>query len=305
MTTAGPEPAPVMSGSIDRQLPSILPKIGPGDRPERPRWALVLGGGAARGIAHVGVLRVLERAGLRPDMIVGTSVGAMVGAFLASGVSADRLAALGETIRWSDMARPVVNRYGLLSNDRLGSLMRRVLPVRTFGELEIPFACTATELASSELVLLCEGELASAVRASCAIPGMVVPVKRDGRRLMDGGVVENLPTRSARLLGAELVIAVNVNRSFERPQPPRHMFSVVMHSFFTLGRVADQRANTDADLLITPDVGDVGFDQLDRHDELLWAGEQAGRQALAELRRLVTRRPMDEASSTSAPGLAA
>ena len=255
----------------------------------RVRWALALGGGAARGIAHVGVLRVLEREGLKPDLVVGTSVGAMVGAFYASGVSADRLAALGETIRWSHMARPVVSRQGLLSNDRLAELMERILPVRTFDELSIPFACMATDLGTSEPVLLREGELSSAVRASCAIPGMVVPVERNGRILIDGGVAANLPTQIARTLGAEVVIAVDVNHSFKRPEPPRHMLSIVMHSFFTIGRVADRIATDHADLLITPDVGDVGFDQLHRHAELLWAGERAGLQALPKLRSLIAR----------------
>lgn len=262
----------------------------------RPRWALALGGGAARGIAHVGVLKVLEEEGLRPDLIVGTSAGAMVGAFLASGVSADRLAALGEAIGWSDLARPIVNRLGLMTNDRLGSLMERALPVQTFGELPVPFACMATDLQTSDPVLLCEGELASAVRASCAIPGLIVPVERDGRQLMDGGVAANLPTQIARLLGAQLVVAVNVNHSFKPPRPPRHMLSILMHSYFAVGRVADQLANDDADVLIAPDVGDVGFDQLHRHEELLWAGERAARKELPQLRQLLARRPVDRAS---------
>lgn len=263
------------------------------DPAKRVRWALALGGGAARGIAHVGVLRVLEREGLLPDMVVGTSAGAMVGAFLASGVSADRLVSLGEAIRWSDIARPVVNRLGLLSNDRLGELMERTLPVHTFDELPIPFACMATDLDTADPVLICEGELSSAVRASCAIPGMIVPVERDGRLLIDGGVAANLPAHIARVLGAEIVVAVDVNRSFKRPQPPTHMLSIVMHSFFTIGRVADQLADGQADLLITPDVGDIGFDQLHRNAELVWAGERAAMVALPRLRRLVSPDPAD------------
>ncbi|HEX7050274.1 MAG TPA: patatin-like phospholipase family protein [Longimicrobiales bacterium] len=257
-----------------------------GARP-RPRWSLVLGGGAARGLAHVGVMKVLEEEGLRPDAIVGTSAGALAGAFLAAGVSAARTAAWGERLRWPLIARPVVNRMGLTSNERLGALLERALPVRTFDELMIPLACVATDLATAEPVLLCEGDLSSAVRASCAIPGITVPVMRDGRQLIDGGVAANVPTRIARLLGAEIVVAVDVNQAFRPSQAPTNMLAVLAYVFFTIGRAAERVATDAADLLIAPDVGDIGFDQLHRAKELLAAGEAAAREALPKLRALL------------------
>ncbi len=255
-----------------------------GDRIRRPRWALALGGGAARGIAHVGVMKVLEREGLTPDLVVGTSAGALAGAFLAAGVSAERTAAWGESLRWPLLARPVVSRRGLMANDRMGDLLRRALPVRTFDELTIPFACMATDLATAEPVLLCEGELASAIRASCAIPGLLVPVERDGLQLVDGGVTANVPTTVARRLGAEVVAAVDVNLSYQRPQPPGNMVEIVVHSFFTVARAAERLETAEADVLIAPDIGDIGFEQLHRAPELIAAGEAAARQAVPRLR---------------------
>ena len=253
----------------------------------RPRWALALGGGAARGIAHAGVLKVLEENALRPDLIVGTSAGALAGAFLAAGISAARAAVWADMLRWQVLARPVINRMGLMSNRRLGELVRRALPVRTFDELPIPFACMATDLATSEPVLLCEGDLASAIRASCAIPGLIVPVERDGRLLIDGGVTANVPTNICRLLGAEGVVAVDVNLSYKRPEPPTNMLAILMHSFFTIGRAAEQASTAEADVLIAPDIGDIGFDQLHRGAELVAAGEEAARRELPKLRRLL------------------
>lgn len=249
------------------------------------RWALALSGGAARGIAHAGVLKVLEEEGLRPDLIVGTSAGALAGVFLAAGVSAARTIMWAEALRWSSLARPALNRLGLLSNERLGELLDRALPARTFDELVIPFACMATDLQTGEPVILGDGDLKSAIRASCAIPGLFLPVERDGKLLIDGGVMANIPTAATRLLGAEFVVAVDVNGPYHRAEPPRNMFAIMVQTFFTLSRAAELVDGRAADILITPDVAAVGYDQLHRAKELIAAGEAATREALPELRR--------------------
>lgn len=253
----------------------------------RPRWALVLSGGAARGIAHAGVLKVLEEEGLRPDLIVGTSAGAMAGAFLAAGISAARTAMWAAELRWSGLGRPAINRLGLLSNDRLGELLERALPVRNFHELEIPLACMATDLQTNEPVILHEGDLISAICASSAIPGLFIPVERGGRLLLDGGVRANIPVDAARLLGADLVVAVDVNQIYHNEERPTHMLAIMVRTFFTLSRAAELVDGATADLLISPDVGGIGFDQLQRAPELIAAGEAATRQAVPALRRLL------------------
>ncbi len=256
---------------------------------DRPRLGLVLGGGAARGIAHVGVLKVLEEGGIRPDLIVGTSAGALVGSLAAAGISATRITGWVHTMRWSALARPVMSRAGLMSNDRLGRFIGRVLPCRTFEALPIPFACIATDLERFEPVLLWSGDLASAVRASCALPGIVVPVQRDGRLLIDGGVAESMPAAVARLLGADVVLAVDVNASYRRAAPPTNMFAILAQTYFTLGRTAERLATERADVLVTPDVGDIGVDELHRGPDLVRAGEAATRAVLPRIRMLLER----------------
>lgn len=253
----------------------------------RPRIGLALGGGAARGLAHVGVLRVLEEEGIRPDLVVGTSAGALAGAFVAARVSAARMAAWTEGLRWADLVRPVMSRNGLTTNERLGKFLKRALPVRTFDELHIPFACMATDLATMEPVLLCEGDLITALRASCAIPGLVAPVERDGRSLVDGGVTENVPATVTRLFGADLVIAVDVNRSYQHPKPAENMLTIVLRSFFTISRGAERLACERANIVIAPDIADIGVDELQRRDELVAAGERATLEALPKLRSML------------------
>lgn len=251
------------------------------------RWVLALSGGAARGIAHAGILKVLDEEGLRPDLIVGTSAGSIAGVFLAAGVSAERMITWAEKLRWSSIARPVISKLGLLCNDRLGELLERTLPVRTFDELSIPFACMATDLGTSEPVIIQSGDLNTAIRASCAIPGLFTPVELDGRLLIDGGVTANVPVAAARQLGGDLVVGVNVNGPYQRTEPPKHMLSIIVQSFFMLSRASEQAAAADADILVAPDVGTIGYEQLHRAPELIAAGEVAMRAALPELRRLL------------------
>lgn len=253
----------------------------------RPRVGLALGGGAARGFAHIGVVRVLEETGIRPDLIVGTSAGALAGVFVAAGFSVERIEAWAEGLRWSLIARPVVSRLGLVSNDRLERLIRRTLPFRTFDELPTPFACLATDVETAQPVVLREGEIAPAIRASCAIPGLVTPVRIGDRLLMDGGVSANVPTQAARELGADVVIAVDVNGGYRPSRAPTHFISILVQAFSTVGRLAELRDGLAADVLITPDVGDVRLDELHRAGELIRAGEASARAALPSIRRAI------------------
>jgi NTE family protein len=176
----------------------------------RKRVGLALSGGAARGLAHVGVLQVLEREGIPVDCIAGTSVGSLVGAAYAAGIRADQLLEMALTVRWRHMARPVWPRSGLVSFARLESYFIRVAGDLTFADLTIPYAALATDLETCQPVILREGRVAPAVHASCAVPGVVAPVQWDGRLLVDGGMVNNLPISVIRDMGADVSIAVNL-----------------------------------------------------------------------------------------------
>src|ERR1044072_9858057 len=179
----------------------------------RPRLGLALSGGAARGIAHVGVLKVFAEHGLRVDCVPGTSAGALVGAALASGMPIEEIEKVGRTLRWRDMGRMTLSRLGVQSNAFLEEYVRERFPVSRFEELTVPFAAVATDLQTgARVVMRDEGDLRFAIRARCAIPGWYVPVTdSEGRQLVDGGLVANLPVSVVRTLGAEVVVAVDVN----------------------------------------------------------------------------------------------
>jgi NTE family protein len=176
----------------------------------RKRVGLALGGGGARGLAHVGVLRVLEREGIPIDCIAGTSAGSVVGAAYAAGMRADRLLDFAQRLRWRQVGRLVWPRLGFVSFDRLEAYLVDVFGDVTFASLKLRYAAVAADLATGEAVILRRGRVASAVRASCSVPGIVTPLDLDGRLLVDGGVANNLPISVARALGAEVVIAVGL-----------------------------------------------------------------------------------------------
>jgi NTE family protein len=256
----------------------------------RPRIGLALSGGAARGIAHVGVLRVLAEHRIPIDFIAGTSAGAVVGAALASGVSITEIEKIGRTLRWRDMGRMTLSRLGVQSNARLEEFMRACLPVTRFEELPIPFAAVATDLHSGSAVILSgEGDVAFAVRASCAIPGWYVPVTDEhGRQLVDGGLVANIPSAAARSLGADLVIAVDVN--FEGAKflgQPQSAIGVLLQSMMVVQRTASAHQLQDADVVIRPRVGHIRWDEMTRAEELIAAGEEAARATIQRIKHLL------------------
>ncbi len=173
---------------------------------------LVLSGGGARGFAHIGVLRVLERRGARYDVIAGTSMGAIIGALYAAGHRPDEIQEIAEGVSWRDVV-DLSLRTGLMKGDRLHELLEAHLPA-TFEELELPLAVISTDIESGEEVVHTEGDLITAIRASAGFPGAFEPVYMDGRTLGDGGIVNNLPVNAALLLGANRTIASDVS-------PPR------------------------------------------------------------------------------------
>jgi NTE family protein len=257
---------------------------------ERPTIGLALSGGAARGIAHVGVLRVLAEHHIPIDFIAGTSAGAVVGGALAAGMSIAEIEKLGRTLRWRDMGRMTLSRLGVQSNARLEEFMRARLPVTRFEELPIPFAAVATDLHSGSAVILSgEGDVAFAVRASCAIPGWYVPVTDEhGRQLVDGGLVANIPSAAARSLGADLVIAVDVN--FEGAKflgQPQSAIGVLLQSMMVVQRTASAHQLQDADVVVRPRVGHIRWDEMTRAGELIAAGEEAARATIERIKHLL------------------
>src|SRR5436305_9377124 len=182
-------------------------------RSDRPRIGLALSGGAGRGIAHVGVLRALTENQIPIDAIAGASAGALAGGSFAAGLSIDELEEMARGFRWRHTQRFSFSRLGLQSNAGLEKFLRAKLPVTRFEDLKVPFAAMVTDLLKGELIVLRDrGDLPFAIRASCCIPFFMAPIEDEqGRLLIDGGIVQNLPISQTRELGADVVIGVDVN----------------------------------------------------------------------------------------------
>src|SRR5690348_4160089 len=176
----------------------------------RPGIALALGGGFARGFAHLGVLKVFQQYDIKVSHIAGISVGSILGAAFASGAPLERIMDVCRTLRFRDIARWRVSRLGLASNQRLAALMEHVFGSRQFEDLRIPLAVVATDLSTGEPVIFTQGNLVDAIRASCAFPGLFEPVQIGTRCLADGGLVAPVPTHAARFIGAQTVVGVSV-----------------------------------------------------------------------------------------------
>lgn len=257
---------------------------------QRPSIGLALSGGAARGLAHVGVLRALSEHNIPIDFLAGTSAGALVAGTYASGMTIDEIESIARSLRWRDVGRMTMSRMGVQSNERLEQYLRSRLPVTRFEEFPIPFAAVATDLKSGRGVILQgEGDVPFSIRASCAIPGWYVPVTDEhGRQLVDGGLVANIPSDVARSMGADVVIAVDVNAEGATfLGPSLSIISVVLQSMMLVQRTASLYQSAVADLVIKPKIGHIRWDEMRRADELISAGYEAGNESIPEIQSVI------------------
>jgi len=251
----------------------------------RKRVGLALSGGGARGAGHVGVLEVLEREKVPIDCIAGTSAGSLVGAAYAAGIRGQRLVEVTQQTRWRQAARLTWPRDGLVSFAPLERTVIKVMGDVTFADLEIPFAAVVTDMATGEQVVLREGRVAPAVRASCSVPGIVTPLELDGRLLADGGVVNNLPISVVRSMGAELVIAVSLFKAQDkRPSGfPSLLTSAVEYMLF---RAGDDPSS--ADVCITLPMSGLGsVVRASGAKRAMALGRQMAEEAMPAIRALI------------------
>jgi NTE family protein len=263
-----------------------------------PRIGLALSGGAARGMAHVGVLRALIENDVSIDCIAGTSAGSIVGGAYAAGMSIEEIRDFGCTLRWRDIGRVTMSRLGIQSNERLEQYLRARLPVTKFEELKIPFAAVATELKTGMAVVMRdEGDVPFAIRASCTIPGWYVPVADEhGRQLVDGGLVAVVPTTMTRALGADIVIAVDVNSEGATfIGPTSSVIGVLLQSLLVVQKTASHNQREMADLVINPKVGHIRWDEMGRADELMAEGYEAALKRIPDIRALIDSVSQDKA----------
>ena len=254
----------------------------------RKKIGIALSGGAARGFAHLGVLKVLVEHDIPIDFISGTSAGSIAGAAFASGMSVAEIAEIGKKMSWFRMTGFSYSPKGLLSNASMGAFFRKHFPHQKFEDLPIPFAAVACDLETGEEVVLKDGDLIEAVRASCAIPGVFAPVLRDGKILIDGGVIANVPTNAVKKLGAEIVIAVDVLASGATYWgTPSTLIGILFQSTMMLLRAASKAHHYRADVVIIPQIAHLRPDEIGKMDEFIKAGEAAALEKLDEIKALL------------------
>ena len=268
--------------------------LGTGTQSLRSGIGLALGGGFARGFAHLGVLKVFQEHRIRVSHVAGSSVGSILGAAYASGAPLERIIETCRTLRFRDIARWRVSRLGLASNHRLGALIERVFGSRQFEDLQIPLAVVATDLSSGEPVIFTQGNLVDAIRASCAFPGLFEPVEIGTRCLADGGLVAPVPTQAARYLGAQTVIGVSVGMQDGHRGAPTNIFQVVARAVGAAQKHQLELWERHADLVLRPDVQFLAWDDFARADEAIEAGAAAALRALPRIEELLEQRASAE-----------
>jgi len=262
------------------------PATGPGNGLQRPKVALVLGGGAARGFAHIGVIRVLEQEKIPVDLIVGTSVGSLIGALYAHEANSFELEWTAFGLTRDDLLDYALigATMGPIKGERLEQFVAKRIPVNNIEALKIPFAAVATDLNRGKRVVLDRGPLARAIRASCAIPGVFQPVELGGKILVDGGTVDNLPVSVAREKGADIVIAVDISQNVTNFNIT-NLVDVTLQAVHIMFSENVSRRRNEADVLISPAVGDVAMMDFTQKKRLMQAGMDAARAAMPAVRQ--------------------
>jgi len=250
--------------------------------------ALVLGGGGCRGYGHLGVIRVLEAEGIRPDLVVGSSAGSLVGALYAAGMKAAELEKLGERLNANLLRDWIFPKLGIFGGEGIARFVRARVGERAIESLPTRFAAVATDLKSGAMVVLDRGELGAAVQASASAPGLLEPVRLGGRYLVDGNLAAPVPVRAARQLGARAVIAVDVTF------PPEHAdladpFDALYQGFSILTRRLALEERALADVVVAPELPKHGDMSPATLRALVDAGETAARAALPALRAFMAR----------------
>ncbi len=271
-------------------LPPVAPQ--PPPPPPKPRIALVLGGGAARGFAHVGVIRALEQEKIPIDLVVGTSVGSLIGAIYAADLDSFELEWTAFKLEKDDLfdygVMAAVMGMGLARGDKLEEFVKNRVKVANIENLKLAFAAVATDLNWGTKVVIDRGPVARAVRASSAIPGVFQPVQHMGKLLVDGGVVDNIPISVARAKGADIVVAVDISENVGNTNIT-NLVDVMIQATNIMFALNVDHSKKDADVLITPPVGNVGMLDFTQKKRCMQAGIEAARRAVPEIRRVVER----------------
>ncbi|MEO8118083.1 MAG: patatin-like phospholipase family protein [Rhodoferax sp.] len=275
-------------GCATRPVPTIVPDASPAvpTLSKKPlKVGLVLGGGAARGFAHIGVIQVLEEAGVRPSLVVGTSAGSLVAALYASGKTGAQLQQIAETMEeaaFADWTLPIFSR-GMLRGEALARYVSAQVNGRLIENMPLPLGIVATDLNSGQGMLFQRGDTATAVRASSAVPALFQPVKILGREYVDGGLVSPVPVRYARQMGAEVIIAVDISNAPEG-NGASDTLQILLQTFAIMGKSINSFELREADVVVRPSLLGVASSDFGARRRAIQAGRVAMQALLPQLR---------------------
>lgn len=268
-------------------VPPPAPPPPPPTPPRPPRIGLALGGGAARGFAHIGVIQVLEEAGIKPQLVVGTSAGSLVATLYAAGRSGAELGALALGMDESAITDWSFPGRGVIRGEALARYVREHTGGRLIEQMKLPLGIVATDLDSGQAILFQRGDAGMAVRASSAVPAVFQPVKIGEREYVDGGLVSPVPVRFARQMGAELVLAVDISSPPEG-QATGDVLRLLLQTFAIMGKSINQFELRDADVVMRPRLNGIGSADFASRERAILAGREVALAGLAELRARIT-----------------
>jgi len=246
---------------------------------------LVLGGGSARGVAHIGVLKVLEREKIPIDMIIGTSMGALIGAAYAIGIPMKRMEEKAYGFSANMLIDPTIPRMGLLAGNKLENVIRDIIGNKGFGDCRIPLAVVATDIEANEEVVYKNGEMIKIIRASCSWPGIFNPVRLGGRLVVDGGIKNSVPTKIAKTVdGFNYMIAVDVGFCVRHGRIDS-IFQMILQSFQIMGNELNKYQASGADAIIAVDLGDLDQTAFNRASEAVAKGTEAAEKVIGKIKK--------------------
>jgi len=250
---------------------------------KKKRIGLALSGGAILGIAHLGAIKVLEENDIPIDIIAGTSAGSLVGAFMAAGYSSDSLFEMAKTLTWDAIGKITLPKQGLLSSKTLEKFIDSELGKIDISSLQKAYAAVGVDLTTGEEVVFQSGPVSQAVRASCAIPGVFTPLIREKQVIVDGGVLNFLPTDVTKQLGADYVISIKLVPSISKHHPPQNIIQILVNSFMlALGQIAEHAPA--GDVSIVPDLTGLNPHDFKQADELYHRGRDAALKTIEQIK---------------------
>jgi NTE family protein len=258
--------------------------------PAKPvRVALVLGGGSSRGFAHIGVLKILEGSRVPVQMIVGTSAGSVVGSLYAYGFNAFQIQKIALSVDQAEIIDYAVPDNGFIKGEKLEAYVNTLVRNTPIEKMRTPFFAVATNIQNGKEVVFGMGNTGTAVRASCAIPGIFRPVVIEGAMYIDGGVVSPVPVDAARRLGADVVIAVDISADMDTRQPEGTIGTILQSIGIMQSRISSAQLSR-ADIVIRPKVGSIGPADFDRRNDAIMEGEKAALEALPAIQKIISDR---------------